>query len=66
MGVSGQKGGAARQAVSVQPDGLPLHFFGVAGDKEAQRSLLHLDVVARVDEDAGVARETHADNRHAR
>lgn len=32
---------------------LPLHFFGVAGDKESQRSLLHLHVVARVDEDAG-------------
>lgn len=32
---------------------LPLYFFGVAGDKESQRSLLHFDVVPRVDEDAG-------------
>lgn len=46
--------------MSVQPDGLPLHFFGVTGDKEPQCSLLHFDVVARVDEDAGWReRETH-------
>lgn len=32
---------------------VPLYFFGVTGDKEPQRPLLHFDVVPRVDEDAG-------------
>lgn len=32
---------------------LPLYFFGITGDKESQCSLLHLDMVARVDENAG-------------
>lgn len=32
---------------------VPLHFFGIAGNEEAQRPLLHLHVVPRVDQGAG-------------
>lgn len=59
-----ERGAARRSRTDGRTDGLPLHFFGVAGDKEAQCSLLHFDVVARVDEDAGW-RQRHTENRHA-
>lgn len=39
----------------IRTAGLPLYFFGITGDKESQRSFLHLDVVARVDKDAGLS-----------
>lgn len=31
---------------------LPFHLFGITGDKESQRPLLHLDVISRVDQNA--------------
>ena len=36
----------------------PLHFFGIAGNEEAQGPLLHLDMVTRVYESA-VGRANH-------
>lgn len=41
--------------INNRPSVLPLNFLGITGDKESQRSFLHLDVVARVDEDAGLS-----------
>lgn len=32
---------------------VPLHFFGIAGNEEAQSPLVHLHVVPRVDQGAG-------------